>query len=311
VASGETLIGIAQQYSLTPEQLMQVNHLGDSSLLYVGQELVIPPTGNTEWPAELLTAAAPPYTITTLGYSNQNRPIERYTFGHGPNQVLFVGSIHGGYEWNSTVLAYQAIDYFAAFPGLVPATVTLHIIPTANPDGLYWVTHKEGRISPNDILTADPAAALPGRFNAHGVDLNRNWDCNWSATAQWRDEAISGGTAPFSEVENQILRDFFTQPGVEAVIFWHSAAALVLPGRCDEGVYQPSVELAEVYGAAAGYATQSFLAYEITGDASDWLATQDIPAITVELTNHVDTDWPQNLSGMLAVLAYYQYSPSP
>lgn len=306
VQPGDTLISIAQQYNVTLDLLLQVNNLGDSSMLFVAQELIIPPANVTELAPEMLTAAAPSYTITTLGFSGNNRAIERYTFGSGPTQIVFVGSIHGGYEWNTTVLAYQAIDYFAAFPDLVPETVTLHIIPTVNPDGIYRVTQKEGRISSNDIPSSDPLAAFPGRFNANEVDLNRNWECNWSKTALWRDQEISGGAAPFSEVENQVLRDFVTQPGIAAVIFWHSAAAIVSPGRCNEEAYEPANELAEVYSAAAGYPVQYFLAYEITGDASDWLATQDIPSIAVELTDHFDTEWPKNLAGILAVLAYYK-----
>jgi g-D-glutamyl-meso-diaminopimelate peptidase len=306
VQPGDTLFSIAQQYEVAFDLLLQVNNLADTSMLFVAQELIIPPANVTELAPEMLTAAAPSYTITTLGFSGNNRPIERYTFGSGPAQIVFVGSIHGGYEWNTTVLAYQAIDYFAAFPDLVPETVTLHIIPTVNPDGIYRVTQKEGRISSNDIPSSDPLAAFPGRFNANEVDLNRNWECNWSETALWRDQEISGGAAPFSEVENQVLRDFVTQPGIAAVIFWHSAAAIVSPGRCNEEAYEPANELAEVYSAAAGYPVQYFLAYEITGDASDWLATQDIPSIAVELTDHFDTEWPKNLAGILAVLAYYK-----
>src|SRR5690606_26513914 len=160
------------------------------------------------------------YTVVVIGRSEQNRPIYRYTFGDGPVHVVFVGAIHGGYEWNSALLAYQAIDYFALFPQDIPENITLHIIPTANPDGLFLVTGQEGRFTEADIPPGDPLNLLPGRFNANGVDLNRNWDCRWSATAFFRDQAISGGSAPFSERETQVLRDFLTQPTIKAVVFW-------------------------------------------------------------------------------------------
>ncbi len=215
IQSGETLITIAAQYGLALDYLMATNYLVDANTIFVGQELLIPPLDAEGQRVLGLPAAAPPYTLATLGYSEQNRPIERYTFGDGASQIVFVGSMHGGYEWNTTVLAYQAIDYFTAFPQAVPPTVTLHIIPSANPDGLFLATGKEGRFTEADIPAGDPLNLLPGRFNANGVDLNRNWDCRWSATAFFRDQVISGGSAPFSERETQVLRDFLTQPQIQ------------------------------------------------------------------------------------------------
>lgn len=308
VQDGETLLRIANQYGVTLERLMEVNHIAAADFIFVGQILIIPFVGEHELPAALLTAAAPPYQIIILGHSTQGRPIERYTFGNGPAHLVFIGGIHGGYEWNSTTLAYQVIDYLTAFPKRIPETITLHIIPTANPDGLFLVAGKEDRVTSLDIPSVDPLAALPGRFNANQVDLNRNWDCDWSANAFWRNQPISGGTSPFSEVETQVLRDFLLGTGVQGVIFWHSAAALVIPGQCNDEPHLPSQTLAAAYRQASGYGHSSTLAYPITGDAADWLTRQGISAITVELRNHFDTDWPENLAGVLAVLALFQES---
>ncbi|MBK9054520.1 MAG: LysM peptidoglycan-binding domain-containing protein [Chloroflexi bacterium] len=152
IQSGETLITIAAQYGLALDYLMATNYLVDANTIFVGQELLIPPLDAEGQRVLGLPAAAPPFTLATLGYSEQNRPIERYTFGDGASQIVFVGSMHGGYEWNTTVLAYQAIDYFTAFPQAVPPTVTLHIIPSANPDGLFLATGKEGRFTVQRIF---------------------------------------------------------------------------------------------------------------------------------------------------------------
>ena len=300
VQSGETLTSIATLYHLTVEQLQAVNYLTENDLLFAGQWLIIPPQDSR---GAMLWERPTPYTVVVIGRSVQNRPIYRFTFGEGPVHLVFVGAIHGGYEWNSALLAYQAIDYFAVFPQDVPANITLHIIPTANPDGLFLATGKEGRFTAADIPPGDALNLLPGRFNANEVDLNRNWDCRWSAQAFFRDQVISGGSAAFSERETQVLRDFLTQPQIQGVVFWHSAAATVIPGGCEES-HPPSLELAEVYRAAANYPNNTSLGYPITGDASDYLAQQGIPAITVELTNHEDTDGGQNMNGMLAVLQW-------
>jgi len=47
VEEGETLFSIAQQYETTVDILLQLNDIADPSLLYVGQELVIPGGGGT------------------------------------------------------------------------------------------------------------------------------------------------------------------------------------------------------------------------------------------------------------------------
>ena len=48
------------------------------------------------------------------------------------------------------------------------------------------------------------------RYNGNGVDINRNFDCNWTANPQDSGgvQAGRGGTAPFSEPESRALGDF-------------------------------------------------------------------------------------------------------
>jgi hypothetical protein len=252
----------------------------------------------------------PPATATTasrgitqtIGFSAQNRPIVEYQFKNGPNHIVFVGGIHGGYEWNTILLAYEAIDYFTANPHLVPDSVTLHIVPSANPDGQFLVTGSAARFSATEVIS-DTA---PGRFNGNEVDLNRNWDCEWQARGLWRDQWVDAGERPFSEPETIALRDYLMALRPRAVIFWHSALDGVFAAGCPE-TYRPAYELATLYGLASGYPIYDrFDSYAITGDASDWLTTQDIAAMTVELANHSDTDWRQNLAGMLAILQQYE-----
>jgi len=233
-----------------------------------------------------------------IGASAEGRPITVYRFGSGARPVVLVGGIHGGYEWNTILLAYEAIDYFAAHPEQIPPDVSLFIIPSANPDGQFQATQQNGRFTPADVLTD----TVSGRFNANGVDLNRNWDCEWAATAVWRENAVSGGEQPFSEPESIALRDYLLALQPAAVVFWHSAADGVYAAGCPESDIL-SLELAQVYGAAASYPVHDrFDSYSITGDAADWLMQQGIPTITVELKNHTDTFWPQNLDGILALV---------
>jgi predicted deacylase len=233
-----------------------------------------------------------------IGRSTDGWPIEAYRFGDGDVHVALIGGIHGGYEWNSALLAYQMIDYFTGHPGRIPASLSLTVVPVANPDGLGAVLGHTGPFAPAEI----GVVPRDTRFNGNGVDLNRNWDCDWTPTGRWGVRVVSGGAAPFSEIETRILRDLITTEPMDAVIFWHSSVPGVYPGGCG-GPTPAARTLAETYAAAAGYPQyESFSAYQITGDASNWLASQGIPAIIVELTNHWDTDWEQNLAGVWAVL---------
>lgn len=241
-----------------------------------------------------------------IGRSLQNRPIYAYQFGQGPTQIMVVGGIHGGYEWNSIVLAHRLLDYFTNNPAEIPSDITLTIIPSANPDGHYLISGEDGNFDAADI-SQDTS---PGRFSANTidglpVDLNRNWDCNWSPTALWRNTEVSGGSAPFSEPETSALRNFFLSQNPQAVIFLHSAANGVFASGCG-AVHTPSYDLAAVYASAAAYPIfDTFDFYEITGDAGDWLTTQGIASISIELITHEAIEFDKNLNGVKAVLGYY------
>ena len=59
-------------------------------------------------------------------------------------------------------------------------------------------------------------------------------------------------------------------------------------------------------GGVCGYrAYEDFDFYEITGDMVNWLAKIKVPAISVLLANHQDTEWTKNQAGIKALLEYY------
>jgi len=238
-----------------------------------------------------------------IGVSVEGRDIEAYTFGQGDTRLLFVGGVHGGYEWNSTILAYQFVDYFSADSSVLPEGVSVTIIPTLNPDGLYAVTGKEGIFTVDDI-TVDISDGT-GRFNANDVDLNRNFDCKWAPESSWRGKVVSAGTGAFSEPEAAALRDFVVGFDFDTVVFWHSQANTVYASECENGVLPMTSDIMNLYATAAGYrAVESFDAYPITGDAEGWLASIGVPAITVELKTHETIEWEKNLAGVQALLQY-------
>lgn len=270
-------------------------------------------------PPEVPQVELPIAVREVIGTSVEGRAIEAYTYlpapharawqagqaGGGGQHLVFVGGVHGGYEWNSVLLAYQFMDYLNEHLSTIPENLIISVIPSANPDGVFKVIGKEGRFSLSDA-PRDRAATAPGRFNARAVDLNRNFDCKWKPESMWQSKTVSAGSAPFSEPEAQAIRDFALKHRPDAFIFWHSQSNAVYASECEAGILPETLDIMNAYSKAAGYqAVTSFEHYAITGDAEGWLASIQIPAITVELRTHETIEWDQNLAGIKAVFDYY------
>lgn len=231
--------------------------------------------------------AVPLVRELTLGLSAQGRPITAVQIGAGERKLVVVGNTHGGPEANTYQLTLELIAHFRANPEEVPPHVRLYLIPTLNPDGL----------------------AFGSRFDAAGVDLNRNMNTNldacpendWSTTVFGAYGVISdtGGPFPDSQVESRLIRSFLLD--ASGAIFLHSNAGLVFPAFCE---HPPSLEMAQVYAQSAEYVYNRYwMNYMITGGMHDWAASLGIAAITPELITATESEFPQNLAGLRAVLA--------
>lgn len=265
----------------TATDIPSVPHLVKVTVTATPTSTLVPPT------AVATPTATPPFIEGPfpIGYSVQHRPIMAYRLGRGPIVRALIGGLHGGYEWNTVALMTETLDYLMTQPDMIPEHVTLYIIPVANPDGLIAGTDR-----------------VSGRLNANRVDLNRNWDYQWQLTATHGIWPVSAGQMPVSEPETIALRDFIIGQEVEAVVFYHSAFAAVFSGA---GVTTShTVELARLLAEATGYrfAPEGVPGQITTGNAIDWLTANGITAVEVELTNHQDLDWEQNLRGLRAFL---------
>lgn len=214
-------------------------------------------------------------------------------FGSGPNVVIFIGGLHAGFAPATVSLAQQTVTFFTQNLDVIPEKLTVYVINSVNPDS---------PIAPGE---------LRGRLNANNVDLNRNWNCNWTRDARWRGRIVpgSGGDSPFSEPETQSLRDFILEKNPTAVIFWEARAVdgLSSPGNCG-GRSLEAERLASTYGFAAGYQIADFeelTNQELNGDGTNWLVEQGIPAAAVLLPEYTSLDWENNRAGILAVLEQY------
>ncbi len=259
---------------------------------------VPPPTRRptiTPWPTpspgpSVTPMAIPPSNRVVIGHTLENRSQEVFRFGQGPMNKLIVAGIHGGSEYNTVDLADQLIAYLNDHPERIPADTTLFILRDLNPDG----TAREHGVD--------------GRVNAHGVDLNRNWPYNWKADwprdGCWIWRPVTGGTSGGSELEVQNLIAYIDRIKPAALISYHSAALGIFPGGKPD--FAPSISLAAAVAEVSDYPYPPLnTGCDYTGNLTDWAAnTRSIPAIDIELTNHRDTDFDQNLRVLQAFLAW-------
>lgn len=243
---------------------------------------------------------------TVIGTSVEGKTITAYHFGTGADEVVLIGGVHGGYSWNTALLGYELIDYFDANPAVIPENITVTVIPVMNPDGLESTVGTVGRFSSTIAAGLNEDVRIAGRFNAENVDLNRNFDCEWKPTSNWQNRTVSGGDAAFSEPEAMAIRDYVTKAKPVAAIVWFSSEGKVYLSACGSRPSTASGELANTFGTAAKYpVSEEFNAYAISGDMVNWMAKQGIPAISVLLTDHTDTEFNKNKAGVEAVLKAY------
>jgi len=276
--------------SVTPQVAATVT-AAPSAVANVTEPATPRPTDTLPPPATPTTAPEEPPAASTelvIGTSVEGRPITAYRVGSGAIKVALIGDIHGAYEANTHLLAQQLLDYFQAHPREVPATVSLWIVPTMNPDGL-----ETGH-----------------RWNANDVDLNRNADTDLDGCAgnDWLPNAYgpegqqpgSGGSFPFSEPEARAIRDFLGDASI--AVFYHSAAEAIFIDTCQRHI--PTRRLAEVLSLGSGYPVpeEGWAGYPVTGDFGDYLAGEGVSAVTVELTGREDPEFERNLGGVRSLL---------
>jgi hypothetical protein len=225
----------------------------------------------------------------TIGHSVQGRPLEVWRFGRGPNQYLVIAGIHGGYELNTIELADELIEYFSRRPEAIPTDATLYILRSMNPDGEAIPHSKEGRA------------------NANNVDLNRSfpveWQPDWNRDGCWDLLILSGGDHGGSEPEAIAVMAFLLEHDIIAVVSYHSAAPGFYPAG--DPPDPDSVALAEYLSVASEYPYPAYYTgCYMTGSLVDWALTTGAAGVDVELSNHWQTDFPQNLNLVLALVRW-------
>ncbi len=174
----------------------------------------------------------------------------------------------------------------------------VYFVPFVNPDGYVW----------NEVLIG--MGQYPGwrknrRPNAggsFGVDPNRNYGNHWGfdnvgSSPNGLSETYRG-TAAFSELENQHIRDFVDTSEIVIAVNFHSYSNLFLWAPGNAAFYTPDESLFEAIGDSVAsfhnYADQAgWKLYTTNGDADDWFYfDKGVLAFTPEVGSQSDGFWP-------------------
>ncbi|MEP7203967.1 MAG: M14 family zinc carboxypeptidase [Ilumatobacteraceae bacterium] len=155
-----------------------------------------------------------------IGQSVLGRDITAYRMGDpGGRPVLLIGVIHG-----DEAKGYGITRLIRTMP--TPPGVDLWIIDSINPDG----------------------QAANTRYNANGVDLNRNVSYNWSYIPFTAEGEEYSGEAPADQPETQALEAFVGEVRPYITVFWHQDANRVSPGGAHRDI---PIRFAEIVGLSS------------------------------------------------------------
>jgi hypothetical protein len=267
--------------------------------------------------AELLSemdrlAATYPQIVSakfSLGNSLQGRPIYAFRISttpgvHDPSKpVAWFDALHHAREPMSAEAILRFADFLASGAGSdadatrIVATRNCIFIPCVNPDGYEYNRQ------------TDPNGGGMWRKNrrnnggSFGVDLNRNygweWGPQWQGSSGNPDSETYRGTAPFSEPETVVIRDYLAQqtPGMSQSC--HTYGDLQLYSWGYDTVVTPDDAAFRAYGndmaSENGFQVGTIwqVLYLANGGSTDYHYGQHGTfAFTPEIGNDNDGFWP-------------------
>jgi len=275
--SGRTFVGLAPVRStgywlLTSSgSLVAFGAARPSSFSTHGQVVGVGalPGGNGGWVAGV--AGQPQWQ--TIGTSVQGRPLRVLRIGHGARRVLWIGGTHGNEREGSVATANLPQAFASA--GLADA-VTLWILEDENPDG----------------------SAANTRYNANGVDLNRNLPA-----ADFDASDPRNGGHPLSQPESAALYRLVNSIRPDVILSAHADSTRP-PYVINDG---PPVPQAARFSQLSGMpvTTSDHLNHPTPGSLGSWWGDdRHEPILTIEYGFGSDPtrDWESTRSAILGVI---------
>ena len=241
--------------------------------------------------------------LEIIGYTVEGRAIYALKVGNGKREIVMDASLHAR-EYLTTNVLMEMIDEYthayarnSLFEGYAVKQLldqtSIWFIPMVNIDGVSLVQNGVKSTPYGDAVTRINGTTNVFRWKANirGVDLNRNFDGNWSyaetaSAPAWRNFK---GYSVFSEPESKAIRDFFAKHDFRAYISYHSSGNILYYWHWQNQVNQIRDHVfAKKISNTTGYYIMPAQNKVGSGSSADWfIKTYKRPGITMEIAPYV------------------------
>jgi g-D-glutamyl-meso-diaminopimelate peptidase len=124
------------------------------------------------------------------------------------------------------------------------------------------------------------------KANAHGVDLNRNFDASWKIDKKYPKPGMQNysGPYPFSEPESAALRDLSAAKDFALTMSYHSSGKLIYWNDPAGGSNDLNLYIARELKSLNGYSVLPAYAQAPSGGYRDWFVQNyKRPGLTMEV----------------------------
>jgi hypothetical protein len=251
----------------------------------------------------------------SLGLSIESRDVWMVKISDNPDvdeteqEILYTGLHHAREPQSMTTLIYfmwYVLENYGVDPTVTNLVDSreLFFVPVVNPDG--YVYNQTTNPSGGGMWRKNRRNNGNGTF---GVDLNRNYGYRWgydnSGSSPTTSSETYRGTAPFSEPETQVLRDFALSRQFRMVHNYHSYGnLLIFPWGFIANFFTPDHSMFVAWGQdmtqfnnyVDGTANQT-VGYLVNGEANDWFYGEQVQknkvfGFTPEVGTSSDGFWP-------------------
>ncbi len=243
--------------------------------------------------------------LFSIGRSTLGRDLLCMKIGYGPKNVFYNGA-HHALEWITAPLLvrfiYDSLTFSQGRKRLASFDIndlfkrtSIHIVPMINPDGVEAVTNPDFITSPLAeriiIFNNGENFTKTWQSNINGVDLNHNYDANFSFGKSVEikhgiygpSSTIYSGLFPESEAETKAVCNYVRNNDFKLAMAFHSQGKVIY---YDYNGYVPEngYEIVRELGDISGYMPDKASGFASFGGFKDWFIDKfNRPAYTVEV----------------------------
>lgn len=258
---------------------------------------------NTKKAINNLKEAYPFLHTEVIGKAVSGKDITAIKVGRAAEYVLYAGAFHGSEHITINLLLKfteqlcKALTNGTSLSGFDMRRVMmgrgLIIVPCVNPDGVEISIHGPATSGYMAAKVAKLCVNNHEKWNANmrGVDINHNFDADWSALHELEQAngiygpAMTryGGHKPVSEPETAALVELCNTYSIRHAIAFHSQGEVIYSGY--DNIPVPRMQkMAEIMSSVSGYTLDTPTGLAVGGGFKDWFISRfRRPAFTVEV----------------------------